>query len=326
MANKMILTQSLSDNNNIRPTTPDGDVSTHGESTTYNTVNEERTSSQQASERNKSISKNTSNKKIIHRTSSRDRGRPIRSDSSNLYELSSDIADKAIECLENKYGGKEKSNNAAKTIQHYYRHFMLSKGFLRVRAYSGRRRSLTMPEKQFQLLRNKSLVFYGPENPVMIVDCEFEMNNIEPNSSLEDSTEDSGEVDDDEVSTPEEKPDIMELAKEEGMRMCSQSTVDSDDNDETLIGETATDDLEDDDNKSSKDNSANDNELDIEDSTGCGNDKTKDDHEVEEENVDCKDISGDGDDVSLGDKVEVIYQLSRVLCFLFLSSSSCRSS
>ena len=312
----MILTQSLSNNNNIRPTTPDGDVSSHGESTTYNTVNEERTATQQASERNnKSTSKSTSNKKLIHRTSSRDRGRPMRSDSSNLYELSSDIADKAIECLENKYGGKEKSNNAAKTIQHYYRHFMLSKGFLRVRAYSGRRRSLTMPEKQFQLLKNKSLVFYGPENPVMIVDCEFEKNNIEPNSNLEESTEDSGEIEDEASTPPEEKPNIMDLAKEEGMRMCSQSTVDSDDNDETLIGEIAADDLVDDDDDNN-DTTSDDNELDKEVSTKCAN-KTED-----EEDVDCKDVSGRDDEVSLEDKVEVIiYFLLEILCLHSLAIS-----
>ena len=312
----MILTQSLSNNNNIRPTTPDGDVSSHGESTTYNTVNEERTATQQASERNnKSTSKSTSNKKLIHRTSSRDRGRPMRSDSSNLYELSSDIADKAIECLENKYGGKEKSNNAAKTIQHYYRHFMLSKGFLRVRAYSGRRRSLTMPEKQFQLLKNKSLVFYGPENPVMIVDCEFEKNNIEPNSNLEESTEDSGEIEDEASTPPEEKPNIMDLAKEEGMRMCSQSTVDSDDNDETLIGEIAADDLVDDDDDNN-DTTSDDNELDKEVSTKCAN-KTED-----EEDVDCKDVSGGDDKVSLEDKVEVIiYFLLEILCLHSLAIS-----
>ena len=293
----MILTQSLSDNNNIRPTTPDGEVSTHGESTSYNTVNEERTSKQQASEPSKPNVK-TSIKKLI-RTSSRDRGRPIRSDSSNLYVLSSDIADKAIECLENQYGGKEKANNAAKTIQHYYRHFMLSKGFLRVRAYSGRRRSLTMPEKQFQLLKNKSLVFYGPDNPVMIVDCEIEKSDIETNSSLEESTEDSVDVEDEAMV----KPNIMDLAKEEGMRMCSQSTADSDDNDETLIGEIA-DDMDDGNHDDDSDTNCE------QDETDGSKDKSETTNDVDEE-VDHNDGTCD-DAVSLGDKVEVRFFVKRL--------------
>ena len=211
----MILTQTLSDNNNItlntggRPTTPDRETSSHGESTSYNTVNEERTSKQQEPERKTKPIVKTPSKKLIHRTSSRDRARPHRNDSANLYELSTDIAEKAIECLEKKYGGKEKANGAARIIQHSYRHWILNKGFLRVRAYSGRRRSLTMPEKQFQLLKNKSLVFYGPENPVMIVDGDFELNNIEPDARSVDTL-------DDEDEEREEKPNIMDLAKEEG--------------------------------------------------------------------------------------------------------------
>jgi len=236
LSGKMILTQTQSVNNNImldtggRPITPDRETSSHGESTSYNTVNEERTSKQQEPERKSKPVVKTPSKKLIHRTSSRDRARPHRNDSANLYELSTDIAEKAIECLEKKYGGKEKANGAARTIQHSYRHWILNKGFLRVRAYSGRRRSLTMPEKQFQLLKNKSLVFYGPENPVMIVDGDFELNNIEPDARSIDTLDDEDEV-------REEKPNIMDLAKEEGMRMYSQSTVDSDDNDETLIGD-----------------------------------------------------------------------------------------
>ena len=287
----MILTQSLSDNNIVRSTTPDGDVSTHGESTSYNTVNEERNCKQQPS-----VTKTkTPSKKMIHRTSSRDRGRPVRSDSSNLYELSSDIADKAVECLENKYGGKEKANSAAKTIQHYYRHFMLSKGFLRVRAYSGRRRSLTMPEKQFQLLKNKSLVFYGPDNPVMIVDCEFERNNVEPNSTLEESTEEAGDYEDDDNENTVEKPNIMALANEEGMRMCSQSTIDSDDNDDTLIGEVVTT------------TEKNDNVNVIE--------KSCDNNDEAFDNIDSNNKS-DCDTVSLGDKVEVRFCSCLKFCHL----------
>ena len=236
-ASQVILAQSLKDKNNLpmatdRPSTPDRETSSHGESTSYDTVNEERKQTQKQQEPEvKSVTPKTSIKKHINRTSSRDRDRHRRSDSTNLYELSADIAEKAMECLEKKYGGKEKANAAARTIQESYRHWVMNKSFLRVRAYSGRRRSLTMPEKQFQKLKDKSLVFYGPENPVMIVDGEFERNNVEP---LANSEEKEREQQDDEQE-PEEKPNIIDLAKEEGMRMCSQSTVDSDDNDETTL-------------------------------------------------------------------------------------------
>jgi len=240
IASQVILSQSLKDNNNLpvaieRPSTPDRETSSHGESTCYDTVNEERNEKQNQESEAKPITPKT--KKLINRSSSRDRARHRRSDSTNLYELSADIAEKAMECLEKKYGGKDKANAAARTIQLSYRHWVLNKSFLRVRAYSGRRRSLTLPEKQFQKLKDKSLVFYGPENPVMIVDGEFERNNVEPPlvSSEEKELDHQEDGDDGEEEEEEEKPNIIDLAKEEGMRMCSQSTVDSDDNDDAAL-------------------------------------------------------------------------------------------
>ena len=143
----------------------------HGESTSYQTVDEKR---------NITISADvprimTPTKRGLSRSTSR---RHRRSDSTSVYELSSDLKAMALECLENKYGGKERSNKAARIIQQYYRHWVLNRSFLRMRSISGRRRSITMPEKHFEKLKQSTLVFYGPENPVMIVDDNVENDSL----------------------------------------------------------------------------------------------------------------------------------------------------
>ena len=143
----------------------------HGESTAYQTVDEKR---------NMAISADvpriiTPTKRGLSRSVSR---RHRRSDSTSVYELSSDLKAMALECLENKYGGKERSNKAARIIQQYYRHWVLNRSFLRMRSMPGRRRSITMPEKHFEKLKQSTLVFYGPENPVMIVDDNVEDDSL----------------------------------------------------------------------------------------------------------------------------------------------------
>lgn len=212
------------------PPKQDRETASHGESTSYDIVNERRDSGHAEA---KVIIK-TPSKKHIHRTSSRDRQRTHRSDSGNLYELSTDIADKAIECLEKKYGGKENANQAARAIQQCYRHWVLNKGFKRVRAYSGRKRSLTMPEKQFEKLKQKSLVFYGPENPVMIVDEESERSHSRaPIAQFEETlVEDDSSSETGISELDSSKQSIVEIAQEEGSKICSQNPEDSDEADE----------------------------------------------------------------------------------------------
>lgn len=121
-------------------------------------------------------------KKPLQRTP---RHTPRRNDSSVHYELSSDLREKNLQCLEKKYGGKENANQAALLIQQCYRHWALNKSFKRMRASSGRKRSITLPEKHFGKLNKTSLVFYGPENPVMIIDDEnrFHMDSTKSKHS-----------------------------------------------------------------------------------------------------------------------------------------------
>lgn len=233
-------TTSINLRTNSQHQTQERETASHGESTSYEIVDETRGHAEEA----KVIIKSPS-KKHIHRTSSRDRARVHRSDSVNLYELSTDIADKAIECLEKKYGGKERANQAARAIQQCYRHWVLNKGFKRVRAYSGRKRSLTMPEKQFQKLKQKSLFFYGPDNPVMIVDGEIERTRRAPIAQFED-TVDEGNNSDSNVPSDEKKSEqnIVEIAHEEGMKMYSQGADDSDDGEDETDGNSTDDKLE----------------------------------------------------------------------------------
>jgi len=166
----MLSTNELDDQTNMELDTRV--TETHGESTSYQETNIRRLNSSPASMNRDIPLINTPSKKgkIIQRSLSR---KHRRSDSSSVYELSTDLKAMVHECLENKYGGKEASNTAARTIQQCYRHYVLSKSFLRMRAFSGRRRSLTMPGKHFEKLKKTSLVFYGPNNPVMIVDDGF---------------------------------------------------------------------------------------------------------------------------------------------------------
>eukprot|EP00794_Sanderia_malayensis_P006050 gene6050-6752_t len=89
------------------------------------------------------------------------------------YVLSPDLKQVTVDLLANKYGGRDKANNAARIIQEYYRHWVFSKSFKRMRAYSEKRkRSITRPPmKSFEedQLVGKSMI-HNMENPVMIVD------------------------------------------------------------------------------------------------------------------------------------------------------------
>ena len=161
------------------------EVASHGESTSYDLVDEPRVNGSDVAITAELPTISSPLKRTIQRSSSR---RSRRNDSAT-YELSVDLRDKAIEILEHKYGGKEKSNKAARAIQQCYRRWKLSKSFHRMRAFSGRKYSITrMPEQHFEKLKKSSLVFYGPENPVMIVDdeeAEIKTSSpLEPNTSL----------------------------------------------------------------------------------------------------------------------------------------------
>ncbi|XP_047146461.1 IQ motif and SEC7 domain-containing protein 1 isoform X1 [Hydra vulgaris] len=163
-------------NTNIR-------IASHGESTLYDIVNISRDTGGPALN-NENVT--FSSPKLAR--SSRLRNLPR--DSSSIYQLSSDLREKAIECLENKYGGKEKANRAAKVIQHHYRRWIMHRSFQRMRAFSDRKNSLTKaPGNYFKKLQQTSLVFYGPENPVMIVDD----NECQLDNKLSISSSDSEE-------------------------------------------------------------------------------------------------------------------------------------
>ena len=84
------------------------------------------------------------------------------------YELSADLKAITVDMLEKKYGGKERANKAARTIQEYYRHWNLSRSFKRVRAYSEKRKrsSAHLTDKQRESMKK----LFGQENPVLIVD------------------------------------------------------------------------------------------------------------------------------------------------------------
>ena len=95
------------------------------------------------------------------------------------YQLSPDLQAVTVDLLANKYGGKEKANNAAKIIQEYYRHWVLSRSFKRMRAYSERRKkSITRyPENLLKMEKipgHNSV--YDIENPVLIVDLDDDDN------------------------------------------------------------------------------------------------------------------------------------------------------
>ncbi|XP_057296580.1 IQ motif and SEC7 domain-containing protein 3-like isoform X2 [Hydractinia symbiolongicarpus] len=188
------------------------EVASCGESTAYHLVDEKRDVNSAQSQ--VPVIFSPSKKLIAKRSSSR---RHHRSSSGSFYELSTDLREKTIECLENKYGGKEKANAAAKTIQQSYRHWVLSRSFLRMRAFSGRKRSLTLPAKNFELLKKESLVVYGPDNPVMIVD-----DNI-----VDTSPPVRRKLSADCVRT-KEPPNIADLVDMKNLRLESNST-DSDD-------------------------------------------------------------------------------------------------
>ena len=154
------------------------EVASHGESTSYDIVDEKRKDNNNANKIPElPVSISPTKKTIAQRSSAR---RHHRSNSANLYDLSVDLREKTIQCLENKYGGKEMANEAARQIQLCYRHWVISRSFLRMRAFSGRKRSITMPEKHFEKLKKTTLVFYGPDNPVMIVDGEDERRSPSP--------------------------------------------------------------------------------------------------------------------------------------------------
>lgn len=199
-------------------------------------------------------------KKAGQRTSRR--GSHRRSESSNMYELSSDLREKNIECLEKKYGGKIKANNAARKIQQCYRHWVLNKSFLRMRASSGRKRSITMPEKHFEKLKKTSLVFYGPENPVMIIDDDnkFHTEKALPISPLTTigKQETLAEVLNDSVDEAKKEVDLMKKNNndEKSSSFVSQEVLDSGENiviavhkEDKVIDEESSDPLDDPDGK-----------------------------------------------------------------------------
>ena len=93
------------------------------------------------------------------------------------YQLSPDLQAVTVDLLANKYGGKEKANRAAKVIQEYYRHWVLSRSFRRVRAYSEKRKKsyTQIPEYPFNVVKKLSqTAVYDIENPVLIVDLDDE--------------------------------------------------------------------------------------------------------------------------------------------------------
>jgi len=112
----------------------------------------------------------------------------------STYQLSPDLQAVTVDLLANKYGGKEKANNAAKVIQDYYRQMVLSRSFKRVRAYSEKRKkSFTqLPEYPFHVAKKLSQPsFYDIENPVLIVDLDDEDSK---NSSTYLQTKDNSET------------------------------------------------------------------------------------------------------------------------------------
>lgn len=126
----------------------------------------------------------------------------------DMYQLSPDLQAVTVDLLANKYGGKEKANNAARVIQEYYRHWVLSKSFRRMRAYSEKRKkSITRyPEKLLDAERNKNH-WRGPghkiEQPVLIVDMDAnDSNNDTSYMQMKDEKEDrEAEVERNERST-----------------------------------------------------------------------------------------------------------------------------
>ena len=140
-------------------------VASHGESTLYDIVSVPRGTGEQAFKKENA---SFPSPKVVRSASRRSHRR---ADNPNIYQLSSDLREKAIECLENKYGGKEQANKAARVIQHHYRRWIMHRSFKRMRAFSDRKNSLTRaPGSYFKKIIQSSLVFYGPDNPVMIVD------------------------------------------------------------------------------------------------------------------------------------------------------------
>lgn len=55
---------------------------------------------------------------------------------SKKYELSPELQDRSVKFLERQYGGREKSHQAARIIQSYYRKYRMDKQFKRMRTYS----------------------------------------------------------------------------------------------------------------------------------------------------------------------------------------------
>eukprot|EP00795_Rhopilema_esculentum_P002260 gene2260-17870_t len=122
--------------------------------------------------------------KSIKRTSSIHVKRHDSKGRADSYQLSPDLQAVTNDLLANKYGGKEKANSAAKVIQEYYRHWVLSRSFKRMRAYSEKRKkSITRyPERILDSDRKRGQnTMYNIENPVLIVDLE---NGQEKDSSL----------------------------------------------------------------------------------------------------------------------------------------------
>ena len=110
------------------------------------------------------------------------------------YQLSPDLQAVTVDLLANKYGGREKANNAARVIQDHYRQMVLSRSFKRVRAYSEKRKkSFTqLPEYPFHVAKKLSQPsIYDIENPVLIVDLDDEDSK---NSSTYLQTKDNSET------------------------------------------------------------------------------------------------------------------------------------
>ena len=186
------------------------ETSSKGESTSYHTVDEKRTEKDVNGNnwaatvcRSPAVSGSSSpivpspSKKSIQRSGSKRTHRRDGSRSIQEYQLSSDLRDKKLELLEKKYGGKEKANNAALVIQQHYRHWVMGRSFHRIRAFSERKKSITrMPERHFEKLKQTSLVFYGPENPVMIVDIDPAEKDVSDGLQVADEKPSSKKFDD----------------------------------------------------------------------------------------------------------------------------------
>ena len=109
------------------------------------------------------------------------------------YQLSPDLQAVNVDLLAKKYGGTETANSAAKVIQEFYRHWVLSRSFQRMRAYSERRKqSITRYSESLSVDKQSQNGVFNIENPVLIVDLND--NGSKDDSSYLQTKEDSSNL------------------------------------------------------------------------------------------------------------------------------------